>query len=316
MKIVLHAGSLKTGSTYLQAMIWNNLAAFADADIFVPQTGVQSKHHYNIARACGFGFQAQSLAREVADSVLAELADELATSDCKVALLSSEHFDIGVSAGSIARLLDCLAGNELRVVLYLRNQVDLVQSLYFEHLKWGGIMSFEEFVAHELTHGSLSYEPRVVQWITAGAEVCVVDYTQARAGLAESFLQLVPDAPSVTDLVLPKRAVNESLAPEAMEHLRLSNSAIADVDARRGAYLDLDGRLRAMGSRWCHARLLAVPPVLMEVLPRLSLGNKRLAWKAGQAADFLQGDLLAYAKQRSGDSRLDMEAFYTDLAAG
>lgn len=313
MKIILHAGSLKTGSTYLQDMIWNNLEAFAGAGIFVPQTGVQSKHHYDIARASGFGFQTQSLVREVADSLLADLAAELAASDCEIALLSSEHFDIGVSAGSIARLQDCLTGHELRVVLYLRNQVDLVQSLYFEHLKWGGIMTFGEFVSHELRQGSLAYEPRVVKWMAAGVEVCVVDYGQVRAGLAESFLALVPGSPCVTDLNLPKHAVNESLAPEAMEYLRLTNSVLADAAARRDAYLELEQNLRSAGSRWCHARSLAVPPELMEALPRLSLGNKRLAWKAGKTVDFLQGDLLTYEKLRGGDTWLDMEAFYADL---
>jgi len=208
-----------------------------------------------------------------------------------------------------------LAGHEVQIVLYLRNQVDLVQSLYFEHLKWGGLMAFEEFIEHELRHGSFAYEQRVAHWIAAGVQVCVMDYTQVRATLAESFLQLVPDAPSVTDLALPKQAVNESLSPEAMEYLRLTNVARADAAARRSAYLDLEQCLRAAGSRWCRARSMAVPPVLMKALPRLSISNRRLAWKTGQDPDFLQGDLLTYAAQRNCDIGLEMEAFYADLAA-
>ncbi|TRW94570.1 hypothetical protein FNJ84_18930 [Paracoccus sp. M683] len=313
MKVILHAGSLRTGSTYLQALIWNNMPAFAHAGIFVPKTGVQSMHHYDIARATGFGYPAQRLGAEAAGGFVQELMQELAANDSETALLSSEHFDVGVSPESISRLLGALGGHDLGVVIYLRNQVDLMQSLYFEHLKWGGISDYNQFARQMLQNRTLAYDARIAYWINAGVGVRILDYNQQRADLAESFLRLLPGAPPLNRLAAPAGAVNESLSPEAMEYLRRENCKIQDHAERRCAYLTLYETLHQQASRWTKSRNLPLPVVLRNALPELTLGNRRLAEMMGEDADFLQGDLVAYDAQRAEDTHLDMTAFYHEI---
>lgn len=310
MKIVLHAGSLKTGSTYLQSLIWRNLPAFASAGVHIPTTGVLSEHHYNIARAAGFGYPALRLTEDEADVFLRDISAELAAGENEVALLSSEHFDLGVSPDSVARLQASLVGHELKVVIYLRNQVDLIQSLYFENLKWGGISEFPTFAAQQLRNGTLACDTRIAHWINAGIEVCALDYNQEKVALAAGFLGLIPNAPPLDSLTKPSNGINESLAPEAMEHLRRINLLVSNPDERRLAYVDLYKRLHKRRSQWTKSRQLPLPTALIDALPALSVSNRRLAEMIGKGVDFLQGDLVAYAAQRGGEAYLDMDLFY------
>lgn len=313
MNIILHVGSLKTGSTYLQSLIWGNLPILASSGICVPKTGVQSDHHYNIALAAGFGYPAARMSEEEADGLLRDVGAELAASEHETALFSSEHFDIGVSPKSIARLCKALAEHRVKVVLYLRNQVDLIQSLYFEHLKWGGVTELSQFAANQLRIGALAYDERVAHWIDAGVEICVLDYNQERQTLATGFLGAIPGAPPLERLTAPRNAVNESLAPEAMEYLRRMNLLVASPGERRNAYVDLYKQLHKEHLRWTHARQLPLPTVLIEALPALTLSNRRLAKMIAQNDGFLQGNLVEYEAQRDRGAHLDMEKFYQDL---
>lgn len=313
MKIIIHAGSLKTGSTYLQSVIWKNLPAFERAGILVPQTGVVSEHHYDVARAAGFSYSAQRLPADQAAELAAALSQELDGSAADTALLSSEHFDLGVTGKSVTRLQQICAGHGIGVLIYLRNQVDLMQSLYFEHLKWGGVRDFAAFTTHSLNQGMLAYDARIERWLTAGIDVCALDYNVERAELLGSFLARIPGAPAKGGLSLPGAPVNESLSPESMEYLRLMNTAIASLAERRRFYERLYMTLHRGKSPWARSRRLPLPAVLAEALPELTRRNRRLAEMLGRGDDFLQGDLTAYAAQRGRQEPLDMAAFRADL---
>lgn len=313
VKTIIHAGSLKTGSTYLQSVIWKNLHAFENVGILVPQTGVVSHHHYDVARAAGFGYPAQQLRDDKAAEILGALSQELSGREEGVALLSSEHFDLGVSEKSVLRLLQTLAGHDVRVVIYLRNQVDLMQSLYFEYLKWGGVKDFASFTAHTLNQGTLAYDVRISKWVDAGVDVCGLDYNVERADLLGSLLAEIPGAPPQDELILPGAPVNESLSPEAMEYVREMNARMSSPADRRAFYEKFYATMHRRQSPWTKSRLLPLPAVLADALPGLSQRNRRLADMLGKGEDFLQGDLVAYAAQRGERDTLDMAAFRADL---
>ncbi|WBU60763.1 hypothetical protein [Paracoccus albus] len=313
MHVIVHAGSLKTGSTYLQSVILRNRLKLSEEGVLVPSTGIVSEHHYDIARAAGFGFAGQKLSDETGREILQALSDELASSPHQAALLSSEHFDLGVEAGAIRRLREALADHEVSLAIFLRNQVDLVQSLYFEHLKWGGLNEYNRFVLHKVREGALWYEERIALWKDGGFKVNVFDYQAERGDLAGRLFSLLPQPPSLANLSLPSVPRNESLSPEAMEYMRKINLTIADAADRREFYVGLYKTLHQNGPRWVRSRQMPLPESLHALLPELTKRNRRLAEMLGEGEGFLQGDLVDYAAQREQGDALDMEGFLSDI---
>lgn len=313
LKVVVHVGSLKTGSTFLQKLVWDNLELLARFGIHLPRSGVQSGHHFHIACATGFSYPSQRLPQAEAAVVVERLRAELDGCGHAVALLTSEHFDLGVSPEAVTRLTQALDGHEVEVVAYLRNQVDLIQSLYFERLKWGGRETYEEFARRVLREGFLDYDTRMAIWMNAGVKTHILDYGAARGDLAASLMRHVPGAPPSGQLRVTAKNVNESISPEAMEHVRRMNIAIEKVEARRMACVEMMQKVKRMRSRWRVSRRLPLPDVIRKALPELTAGNRRLARRIGAGPDFLGGDLLDYATLRTGAPIMDNPEFELEL---
>ena len=104
MKVVLHIGPHKTGTTTIQRTLHVNAAALQARGYFYQPGPDEFNHHTNAA-----GLKAGADNREWAVSTLRGLIDQAATVSCHTCIISSEVF---VENPDIALIREILSGHE------------------------------------------------------------------------------------------------------------------------------------------------------------------------------------------------------------
>jgi hypothetical protein len=141
-RVVIHIGSHKTGTTYLQRGFVALRPELRAAGIDYP---VQWQDHLD-----GHHSLVRLLAADdpQAPGQLAALADEAAR-DGQALLLSSENFE-DIDTAAIDRLASGLRGHAVEIVYFLRRWQGLVPSAWQEAVKQGGSETFAEFLLRHL----------------------------------------------------------------------------------------------------------------------------------------------------------------------
>lgn len=254
MRLVLHVGAHKTGTTLIQQVLRQRRKALLDAGVFFTEHQdplALEVRLLNAIRAMsdipnpGPGISARfaryfSLVREVGGN-----------SNAGVAVMSSEEL-LGYSLPRSAEeveTVDALYGNagvacrviaetsgmdEVIPVLYIRDQAGWLESQFRERIKMGGSQSFDEFLSYT-DLAKLSWEPVVDQIREAFGQVLVRRYDLSAVGavsFVESFLDIV--SPGVgKDIDVPALGgaySNESLSAVGVELARSVNSILSGHD--------------------------------------------------------------------------------------
>ncbi len=123
MQIILHIGTDKTGSTAIQTCLPANRDWLLSRSVYLPTTGLGADNgHARVLEELDTGLL-QELARELGQARTAGYAR---------AIVSWEGM-VRFNRGQIRRLADTLAGFEVRVLIYVRDQAEIIQSA---HLQW------------------------------------------------------------------------------------------------------------------------------------------------------------------------------------
>jgi hypothetical protein len=143
-KCLVHIGTHKTGTTSLQMLLHQHAAALAESNYLYPATGRSTSlfAHHNIA------WQINSDARfEREAGTLEELVREIAATKHNV-VISSEDLFTCLMQDTLKYLIDEILKCEVEVtiVVYLRNQIDIVRSAYLEHLRQGADLTFAGYL--------------------------------------------------------------------------------------------------------------------------------------------------------------------------
>lgn len=136
-RVVLHIGAPKTGTTYLQAVLFQNKKRLKDQRILVP--GKTPRDHGRAAA----GVRQGPTGRRYADWL--RLVDQIERWPDTV-VISNEWFSMA-AAGNVERALSDLSDTETHVVFTARDFVDQVPSAWQETLKLGAASSLERFIA-------------------------------------------------------------------------------------------------------------------------------------------------------------------------
>lgn len=313
-QVTLHIGTTKTGSTSIQSFMAANRERLAERGLLYPRSLGEVPHNAIPVFLQGrqrqtqlqetYGIRTQAQYQKFERRVQAALAEEIAAHPDQHIVISSEHMHSRCTRPEhFARLKTLLApaleGRRLRIVVYLRPQIDHAVALYSTMLRHGLEEDVDSFLArhmHPPKRGYFNFRKLLERWGREfGPEVLEVRAFAAAKGLPHgvvsdfaALLGLDPEAPGWEQ---PERE-NTSMGIWAAGVLQALNSGETGVELPPHA----DFRLR----QWLRNE---VPPG--KVLPGLDTarafqksfagGNK---WVAAQ-----------YFKDRPGALKVDWTPF-------
>ena len=167
--VYLHVGLPKTGTTYLQTILWKNRDELRRQGILLPGFGPR-QHLW----ASGVVREEPNLANRHADAPRAwdQLTDEV-NAWPGTAVISHEFF-AGASPEQVARAVAAFAGAEVHVVVTARDTVSLVTARWQEYVKNGATTPIDGYPEGEETSphdawdwGSLDVADVLRRWSTA-----------------------------------------------------------------------------------------------------------------------------------------------------
>lgn len=238
-QVFVHVGLPKTGTTYLQDLMYANREAFARQGVTV--VGTHALHYQAASELAG---ARPARAEEVPRGFVDRVVDEVAAAPTPRVVLSNERYSLLRPRG-IDRLVSAFPDVELHVVVTVRDLVAAEPSAWQEYVKNGGTLSWPDFCAEHvsrpqrlqsrrrvrrvLTHWPAAVPPGRVHVIT------VPPPDRPRELILHRFCGVLGVDPEALDTTEPRRR-NTSLDFVATEMLRRLNAQRPglSVAAQRG----------------------------------------------------------------------------------
>lgn len=190
VRLVLHLGMHKTGSTALQQGLMAQQARLVRHWVLFPRTGLPADHRpVRDGGLPGHQDLLSAIRRGSADDIWKRLADEVRRSACRTVILSCENFLMPLSDDRdmvLPQLLDRLSAfAEIQPVAFVRRPDVALDRLYREVVAGGSRMGARSFDEFRLDFGPLLADlPGLFAPFErlAGRPVRLVDYDAAVAG--------------------------------------------------------------------------------------------------------------------------------------
>lgn len=141
-RVFVHIGAPKSGTTYLQSVLWNNRALLAESGLLMPGERI---FDHELAVTAARHPEPRNPHQRRAGATWRRLRDAIAEFDGE-AVLSNEWF-VWLTRPQAQRFLDELAPAEVHVVFTARSFVHQLPAAWQERLKLGVAHSFDEFLA-------------------------------------------------------------------------------------------------------------------------------------------------------------------------
>ena len=247
MRLTVHIGTTKTGSTSIQAFLRANRAALLERGTCVPESLGPQDHRYAVLSCLNFGQSADLMARQGLTTAaqltafrhqthaayLAEIAAARAKGAHEV-VITSEHLQSRchqpVNLERFHRLF-AQGFEQIRILVYVRPQLDQITSLYSTTLRNGFCETIDEHVLRHMTptfHRYYDIAGILARWQAVfGPEALLVrPYRalppQARGGAVADFCTLLGLRHDADGLSHPIET-NSSIHAQGQELLRLFN---------------------------------------------------------------------------------------------
>ena len=140
-RVFLHVGLPKTGTTYLQDVLWANKSALLERGVLLP--GRHRRRHLLASLDVRDDPKLAARAGDVAHP-WQDLVDEVAASDAQTALITHEFFG-AASAEQVRRAVGAFPDREVHIVITAREIIGLGLSYWQEWVKNGGAAGVDRF---------------------------------------------------------------------------------------------------------------------------------------------------------------------------
>ncbi len=253
MNLTVHIGTTKTGSSSIQRFLHGNRRALRDKGILVPSGLGRVIHFHAVVAALPFG-QSPDLAQVVKladaqqhatfrettrNSFLKEVAGARA---CHEAVITAEQLQSRLVLREHVqtfRSLFCNGFDKIRIIVYVRPQLDQLVSLYSTMLRGGYAHSLEDFVKARLAPNFRPYFDLcdvITRWSDVfGAENIIVrpyKGVTGELGTLSDFCNLLNIDPKADGMVIEPQA-NSSINVAGQELLLMLNQGKGMDPAQR-----------------------------------------------------------------------------------
>lgn len=145
MKVFIHIGGAKTGSTAIQKMLFRNTNLLLKHDYVYHHFNRKDSHE--LALATGFGITKSKRLFSILKINQTQIFNHLKTrlDPTKNHIISSEVFSIATTKNAVETLLGLFTEFEVQIIFYLRNQADQTASAFQQLVKEGYAKPVEIF---------------------------------------------------------------------------------------------------------------------------------------------------------------------------
>jgi hypothetical protein len=220
-KIYLHIGSGKTGTTSIQRMLWENRFELKRRGVFycTPPSETMINHHSIVRTPMDEGIWKR------AEDTLSNIKKAFEISGCKTMIISTEKL-LGVPVSYMEGFKNLFSDFDIKILVYIRNQVDLIPSYYMQRIKdyMHGPMCPIEDIFPRFTN-NWGMEPRAVmdRWSAVFGKENIISRVYDRESLVDGNVckdfSMVLGLESLVDLDF-SYSDNRSLVPEVVELIR------------------------------------------------------------------------------------------------
>jgi hypothetical protein len=235
-EIYLHVGPPKTGTTYLQEVLWRNRERLVAADLTYP--GSRRVDHFHAAldlRGIAFGGYENPQTVGAWDRLVARAS----TARTSRVVISHEVL-AGAAEDQIARIAEDFAGIELHVVYCARDLARQLPALWQESLKNRHTRTYGRFLRRALPPDD---RPLVGPWRVQDA-VSTLDRWSAVVPADRIHVVTVPPTGSPRETLWHRFCSVLGISPEGFDlHIGRSNQSLSAADAEM--LRQLNGRLPA-----------------------------------------------------------------------
>ena len=191
----LHIGTHKTGTSSLQRMMVGLRPMLRDRGVLYPESGIRAKTdgHAHLPAIIAGTTELYLREHKVKRAPYWEMLEqEIKDARAERVILSSESFD-RLTGPQVARVAESLKGHDVRVVVYLRNQLDYMISYYKFLLEFQYPYSFTRCLQD---YGDrCDFAALLDRWTSAfgsdAVQFRLFDRVKRQPGLARDFLQIV-----------------------------------------------------------------------------------------------------------------------------
>jgi hypothetical protein len=237
--LFLHVGANKTGTSAIQRFCNSQRASLAANGVLYPAAGCSGEAHYRLSDAFGFGHGAASeeARRALQADIRSALAAEIAATDARQVVFSSENF---VLYGSVVAVRDFFRDFDVRVVVYVRRHDSWWPSAWNQSVrhavapKWGrGLDAYVAFQrAMNPRYGD--WRKLVERWASVFGKAAVIvrpyERAQIAPGIVTDFFRQLGRPELAAEAAAP---VNESLDAWSLQMLDIAQHADIAEDARQ-----------------------------------------------------------------------------------
>jgi len=143
MNLIIHIGYPKTGTTTFQSIVTTNFYKLRKSGVLYPKAGRQTNKFHD--KTVGFSHKAiYTLLDEKSflpfeklnlKNFKKDLKAEILQYKPKTILLSAEYFSNVENIAAFIKIFDFLKVKNIKILVFLRNQVEWIESFYYQQLK-------------------------------------------------------------------------------------------------------------------------------------------------------------------------------------
>lgn len=225
MKVILHIGPHKTGTTSIQAFLYRNSAALRKYGFFYPQTQEDGQNHHDLV--CGLRDPSTFLSTT---KRIQELLKESESSGCHTVILSSEMF--AEHEVPIHFLKSIFIGRAVVVLAYIRRPDDHISASYAQLLREPECRRTQTIDEHPAPYDS-SYQSVFPKWFPhfAPGEMVIAPFDPTQwfhGNLIADFCEMIGLDSHIHSELGANRKIhrNKSLPAGLQEVLRRSNALL------------------------------------------------------------------------------------------
>jgi hypothetical protein len=226
MKLVLHIGVHKTGSTAIQYFMAEKRALLANGGLLYPSAYVVNAGHHELAWALAHRRRKGSTT-VTAEEIVRAILDEAEMTGAETIVLSSEAFE-RLKSPETETLKVLFGGMTAEIIVYLRRQDDALLSIYNQRVKSSANRycgTLDQLAANSKVISRLDYRALIQRWAEVfGSDALRVKiYDQSRfpeGNVIPDFLASLGVAVEWTD---QNKQINQSIDPLSTEIIRRLN---------------------------------------------------------------------------------------------